>query len=187
IGAAPATGDDPKVDFNRDIRPILANNCLLCHGPDAKNRKADLRLDVREVAISDLGGHSAIVPGKPEKSELIKRITSSDRDEVMPPAKSGKKLTKEQIGLLRKWIELGAAYAKHWSLVKPARTAPPTVKDAAWSRNEIDRFLLARLEKEGLKPSREADRYGLIRRLSIDLTGLPPAVEEADRFAKDAD
>jgi mono/diheme cytochrome c family protein len=186
-GAVPATGDDPKVDFNRDIRPILANNCLLCHGPDAKNRKADLRLDVREVAVSDLGGHFAIVPGKPEKSELIKRITSADRDEVMPPAKTGKKLTKEQVGLFRKWIELGAPYAKHWSFVKPERTAPPAVRDAAWPRNEIDRFLLARLEKEGLKPSREADRAALVRRLSIDLTGLPPTIEDVDRFAKDAD
>ena len=186
-GPVPPGGDDPKVDFNRDIRPILANNCLLCHGPDAKNRKADLRLDVREVAISDLGGHSAIVPGKPDKSELIKRVTSTDRDEAMPPAKTGKKLTKEQVGLLRKWIELGAPYAKHWSFVKPERFAAPAVKDAAWPRNEIDRFLLARLEKEGLKPSREADRHALVRRLSLDLTGLPPSVEEVDRFAKDAD
>jgi mono/diheme cytochrome c family protein len=182
-----APPDDPKVDFNRDIRPILANTCLLCHGPDPKNRKADLRLDLREGATADLGGHAAIAPGKPDKSELIRRITSSDRDEVMPPPKTGKKLTKEQIGLLRKWIEVGAPYAKHWSFVKPERTAPPAVRDASWSRNEIDRFILSRLEKEGLRPSREADRYALIRRLSLDLTGLPPAVEEVDRFVKEGD
>jgi mono/diheme cytochrome c family protein len=187
-GPTPAAPpDDPKVDFNRDIRPILANTCFLCHGPDPKNRKADLRLDVREVAVADLGGHAAIVPGKPEKSELLKRITSSDRDEVMPPPKTGKKLTKEQIGLLRKWIELGAPYAKHWSFVKPERAAPPPVRDSAWPRNEIDRFILARLEKEGLRPSREADRSALIRRLSLDLTGLPPAIPEVDRFVKDDD
>ena len=125
IGAAPATGDDPKVDFNRDIRPILANNCLLCHGPDAKNRKADLRLDVREVAISDLGGHSAIVPGKPEKSELIKRITSSDPDEVMPPPKANRHLKPEEKELLKRWVAEGAPWGQHWAFDPMKRPVVP--------------------------------------------------------------
>ncbi len=178
--------DASKVDFSRDIQPILANTCLLCHGPDAKERKGDLRLDTREGALADLGGHAAIVPGKPEKSELLKRIASTDREEVMPPAKTGKKLLKPQIELLRRWIAEGAPYAKHWSFVKPARPAVPNVKSAAWAKGEVDRFVLARLEKEGLKPVAEADRYALVRRLSLDLTGLPPSLEDVDRFVKDA-
>ena len=191
IGSAPGgaegqSKDAGKVDFSRDIRPILANNCLLCHGPDAKGRKGDLRLDVREGALLAHEGKAAIVPGKPDQSELLRRVTSTDRDEVMPPAKTGKKLTKDQIGLLRRWIEQGAPYAKHWAFVKPERPAVPDARDP-WVRTEIDRFILARLLKEGLKPSPEADRYALVRRLSIDLTGLPPTIEEADTFAKDPD
>ncbi|HVE40795.1 MAG TPA: DUF1549 domain-containing protein, partial [Planctomycetota bacterium] len=188
LGSVPSRAEeqskDAKVDFTRDIRPILANNCLLCHGPDAKGRKGDLRLDVREDALVAHEGKAAIVPGKPDQSELIRRVASTDRDEVMPPTKSGKKLTKEQIGLLRRWIEQGAPYSKHWAFVKPERPAVPETKDP-WARTDVDRFVLARLVKEGLKPSPEADRYALVRRLSLDLTGLPPTIEEADAFAKD--
>jgi mono/diheme cytochrome c family protein len=185
-GAEEQSKDQAKVDFSRDIRPILANTCLLCHGPDAKARKADLRLDTREGAIALHEGKAAIVPGKPAQSELFRRITTADRDDVMPPAKTGKKLSKEQIDLLKRWIEQGAPYAKHWSFVKPERPAVPDDKNP-WARTEIDRFILARFGKEGLKPSAEADRYAIVRRLSLDLTGLPPTIEEADAFANDKD
>jgi hypothetical protein len=187
-GAARARQAVPdKVDFTRDIRPILANQCLLCHGPDPKDRKGDLRLDTREGALADLGGHAAIVPGKPDQSELLKRVTATDPDDVMPPKKTGKKLGAADIAVLRRWIEQGAPYAKHWAFVKPERPAVPAVKHAAWPRNDVDRFLLARLEKEGLRPSPEADRTALVRRLALDLTGLPPTIEEADAFAADKD
>ena len=191
LALGPASGqagpkDAGKVDFTRDIRPILANNCLLCHGPDAKARKADLRLDSRDSAMADLGeGVRAIVPGQPAKSALYQRITAADPEDVMPPAKTGKKLTKVQVDLLKRWIEEGAPYAKHWSFARPERPAPPAVKDAKWARNDVDRFILARLEREGLKPSPEADRHALARRLSLDLTGLPPAIEDVDRFVND--
>jgi hypothetical protein len=176
-----------KVDFTREIRPILANNCLLCHGPDAKARKADLRLDTPEGATALHDGKAAIVPGKPDQSELLKRVTTADKEDLMPPVKSGKKLTKEQIDLLKRWIQQGAAYAKHWAFVKPERPALPAVKNPALARTDIDRFILARLDKEGLAFSPEADRYALVRRLSLDLTGLPPTIEEADAFANDKD
>ncbi|MBV8880904.1 MAG: DUF1549 domain-containing protein, partial [Planctomycetaceae bacterium] len=176
-----------KVDFNRDIRPILANNCLLCHGPDPKARKGDLRLDTLEGAVAVHEGKAAVVPGKPDQSELLKRVTTSDRDDLMPPVKSGKKLTKDQIGLLRRWIEQGAPYAKHWAFTKPERPVPPEVKTPAAARTDVDRFILARLDQEGLALSPEADRYALVRRLSLDLTGLPPTIEEADAFAADKD
>ncbi len=190
LGSAPGDAEDQakdKVDFNRDIRPILANNCILCHGPDAKARKGDLRLDTREGAVALHEGKAAIVPGKPDQSELLRRVQTTDRDDLMPPAKSGKKLTKDQIELLRRWIAQDAPYAKHWAFLKPEHPAAPAVKNAAWARNDVDRFILARLEKEGLKPSAEADRPALVRRLSLDLTGLPPTIEEADAFANDKD
>ncbi|HLY10759.1 MAG TPA: DUF1553 domain-containing protein [Planctomycetota bacterium] len=184
-GAEEQTKD--KVDFTRDIRPLLANTCLLCHGPDAKARKGDLRLDTPEGATALHDGKAAIVPGKPDQSELLRRITTSDSDDLMPPAKSGKKLTKEQIGLLRRWIEQGAPYAKHWSFLKPERPAVPVVKNPAAARTDVDRFILARLDQEGLAFAPEADRYALVRRLSLDLTGLPPTLEETDAFANDRD
>ncbi len=177
-----ATAADPagRVDFNRDIWPILSNNCYACHGPDEKVRKADLRLDTREGATDN----AAIVPGKPEQSELVKRISATD-GEVMPPPKTGKKLTRREIELLTEWVRQGAPYAKHWSYVKPERPPLPAVKDKGWPRNGIDNFILARLEREGLRPQPEADRYALIRRASLDLTGLPPTVEEVDAFVAD--
>ncbi len=176
------------LDFNRDIRPILSNNCFFCHGPDEAERKGGvdgLRLDTPEGAAADLGsGVKAITPGKPDASELLKRITSSDADEMMPPKATGKKLSAREIETLRTWIAQGAPYAKHWSYVAPKRPSVPQVKNQAWPRNDIDRFILARLEREGLQPAPEADPYTLIRRLSLDLTGLPPTVEEVDRWVE---
>ena len=163
-----ASGQEPatpaKIDFNRDIRPILSNHCDKCHGPDAAQRQggADgLRLDVRDGAIADLGGYAAIVPGQPEKSALVQRITSTDDDERMPPKETGKKLTPREIELLHaSGSSKGREYAPHWSYVKPVRPPLPAVKQTAWPRNEIDHFILARLEREGLAPSPEADRAG---------------------------
>lgn len=180
-----ADGSSSKIDFNRDIRPILSNQCAKCHGPDPKERKGGvdgLRLDVRDDAIADLGGYAAIAPGHPEKSSLVERITSRDDDERMPPKGSGKKLTPREIELLTRWIKEGAEYAPHWSYVKPTRPPLPAVKQTNWPRNEVDYFLLSRLEREGLAPSPEADAYALIRRASLDLTGLPPRDEDLTRL-----
>jgi hypothetical protein len=184
-GASPAARAEEKVDYNRDIRPILANNCLLCHGPDEKERKGGLRLDTAEGALAEKDGFAAIVPGNPEESELILRITSDDAEEQMPPRKTGKTLSPREVGLLTTWVKQGASYAKHWAYVAPKRPEPPEVRDRSWPRNAIDRFLLARLEGEGLRPSPEADRLALIRRASLDLTGLPPTPAEVEAFAND--
>jgi hypothetical protein len=176
----------PHVDFNRDIRPILSENCYKCHGPDDGARKAKLRFDIRAEALKPAkSGEIPIVPGSLEKSQLVSRITASDADDRMPPIKSGKTLSPTQIDLLKRWVAEGAPYATHWSYVKPTRPALPQVKRASWPQNPIDRFILARLEREGLKPSLAADRYTMIRRLSLDLTGLPPTPDEVDRFVKD--
>ncbi len=184
-------GADRPVDFTRDIRPILSNNCFFCHGPDAKERKGGtdgLRFDTAEGIVADLGdGKRAVVPGQPEKSELMHRVRTANADEVMPPKSSGKKLTPHEIELLNDWIKQGGKYAAHWSYVKPVRSPLPKIQDMAWPKNEIDHFLLARMEKEGLKPAVEADKYALIRRVSLDLTGLPPTIEEVDAFVNDAD
>jgi hypothetical protein len=174
------------VDFNRDIRPILSENCYKCHGPDDGARKAKLRFDIRAEALKPAkSGEIPIVPGSPEKSQMVVRITASDEDDRMPPIKSGKTLSPTQIDLLRRWVAEGAPYATHWSYVKPVRPALPQVKRGSWPINALDRFILARLEREGLKPSLAADRYTLIRRVSLDLTGLPPTPEEVDSFVKD--
>ncbi len=174
------------VDFNRDIRPILSDNCLKCHGPDEKARKADLRLDVREAALKPAkSGAFAIVAGQAAKSELMKRITAKDEDDVMPPTKTGKKLTSAQQELLTRWIEEGAKYSVHWAFVPPKRPALPVVKEVRWSRNGIDPFVLARLEAENLKPSAETDRATWLRRVTFDLTGLPPTLAELDAFIAD--
>ncbi len=176
-----------KVEFNRDIRPILSENCAKCHGPDPKTRQGDVRLDTREGAFKEIEkGKAALVAGKPEQSELWKRITSTDRDEKMPPAKTGKKLSKREIDLLRRWIEQGAEYQGHWAYIAPRKSPLPAAKNAAWARTPVDRLLLARLEKEGLAPSPEADRITLLRRLSFDLVGLPPAPQEIDAFLADS-
>ncbi len=176
---------EERIDFNRDIRPLISNHCVACHGPDEEDRKAGLRLDTAEGARADLGGYAAIVPGKPEESELLLRILSEDPDEVMPPPKKGQRLAPEQADLVRRWIAQGGDYERHWSYQPPAKTKPPAVGDAAWSANEIDRFLLARMEREGLAPRPEADRHALARRLSLDLTGLPPSWAEVEAFVND--
>jgi hypothetical protein len=175
------------VSFNRDIRPILSNACFRCHGPDDKERKADLRLDTKEGLFGDLGGHAAVVPGKPTESEMLRRVCSTEAGEKMPPPKSGKKLTANEIDLLSRWIKQGAPYNTHWSYTKPVLSALPAVRNSAWAQNPVDRFILARLEREGLTPSPEADRYTLIRRVSLDLTGLPPTWREVQQFVLDKD
>jgi mono/diheme cytochrome c family protein len=175
------------VSFDRDIRPVLSNNCFGCHGPDAKQRKAELRLDTGEGVLSDRGGHAVIVPGKPEASELIRRISGLEPGKPMPPKKTGKKLTPREIDLFTRWVQQGGRFNKHWSYARPVRPALPAVKLKTWPRNPIDHFILARLERERLRPSPEADRYALIRRVSLDLTGLPPSVAEVDTFVEDKD
>jgi hypothetical protein len=172
-----------EITFSRDILPILSDNCFLCHGPDAKTRKADLRLDVQDDALRTKD--PVIIPGKSSESELLIRVTSTDAEELMPPRKSGKTLSPAQIDVLRKWIDGGAKWGKHWSFEPPLRPVPPAITDTSWPRTPIDRFILARLEKEGLKPSPIAEKTTLIRRLSLDLTGLPPTINDVDAFVAD--
>jgi hypothetical protein len=177
---------ETSLNYSRDIRPILADACFGCHGPDEHKRAGGLRLDRREAATAAAeSGATAIVPGTPDASELLARLTSTDPDYRMPPVKSGKKVSPEQIATLRKWIEEGAAYADHWAFVPPRRVPPPHVQHAERVRNPIDAFLLARLEDEGLTFSPEAPRETLLRRLSFDLTGLPPTPAELDAFLAD--
>lgn len=177
-----SSADPPgQIDFNRDVRPILSNNCFACHGPDEKVRKADLRLDTKDGAMA-----SAVVPGKPETSELIARVASKDPDSVMPPPKSGKKLAPREVDILTRWVKEGAQYAQHWAYVKPVRPAVPEIRNPNYEiRNPIDNFMAARLLHEGLKQSPPADRYTLIRRVALDLTGLPPTPQEVDEFVTD--
>lgn len=168
-----------RVDFTRQVRPILAAKCLHCHGQDPSHREANLRLDVYEAPDDETAGAASVItPGDAEGSELISRITSDDADLHMPPVASDKTLKPEEIEILRRWVEQGAEYKKHWSFVAPQRPAVPQVSDAAWVRNPIDAFVLARLEAEGLKPSPIAADNALLRRLSLDLVGLPPTLEE---------
>ncbi|MEX0678233.1 MAG: DUF1553 domain-containing protein [Pirellulales bacterium] len=169
------------IGYNRQIRPILADNCFACHGPDSAARKAELRLDQRDVAV-DAG---AITPGKPEESELVARITADDPELRMPPAATHKKLTAEQKELLARWIASGAEYEPHWSYIAPVRPPLPAVKDGSWPRNPIDDFILARLEAEGLKPAPQADRRTLARRVTLELTGLPPEPADVEAFVVD--
>ena len=173
------------VDFNRDIRPILATKCYACHGPDEDKRKADLRLDTRAGATQDLGGYAAVVPGKPEASEFWQRIVSKDKDEVMPPPSSPKQLTGNERDLLRRWIAEGAEYREHWAFLPVRAVPPPALKDETGAHNGIDLFIRHELENRGLTPSPEAERSVLIRRLSLDLIGLPPTLEEVAEFVAD--
>ncbi|MBI1371963.1 MAG: DUF1553 domain-containing protein [Phycisphaera sp.] len=174
-----------RVDFARDVRPILSDKCFHCHGPDAEERKAKLRFDTKEGAFRDLGGYAAFVAGKPDESEAIYRITTKDAEDLMPPVKSGKKLTEAEIETVRRWVAQGAEWEDHWAFVTPTRPELPPVKDPEWANNAIDRFIEARLETEGLKPQPEADKATLIRRVTLDLTGLPPTIEEVDAFLAD--
>jgi hypothetical protein len=179
---------DQTVEFNRDIRSILSDKCFGCHGPDAVARKIKLRLDIEAIAKSDLGGgRFAIVPGDPEKSELIRRITATNPAMRMPPSHSGLKLVPREIELMRTWIAQGAAWQKHWSFVPPKSPPLPTVRDSARIRNPIDAFVLARLERDGLRPAPEAEPATLLRRASLDLIGLPPSPAEVDALLRDKD
>ena len=178
-------GARETVEFNRDIRPVLSDRCYTCHGPDQARRRTKLRFDVEADAKQDLGGRFAIVPGDAEKSEIIRRITAADPARRMPPVSSGRTLTTGEIDLIQRWIEQGAKWEKHWSFIPPRRAPLPEISNRAWPRNEIDFFVLKRLEQEGLGPSPEADRATLIRRVSLDLTGLPPTPAEVDAFVND--
>jgi hypothetical protein len=170
------------VNFDRDIRPILSNNCFQCHGPDEQQRETNFHFDTEDGAFLDDG---IIVRGKASESILVKRITNPDPRERMPPPDSGHKLTDQQIRLLVRWIDEGAKWSSHWAWAAPKRSEPPAVRQTAWPRNAIDRFILARLEREGLQPSPEADRITLLRRLTYDLTGLPPTPADVEAFLND--
>jgi len=171
------------VSYNNDIRPILSGNCIFCHGPDSEHRDADLRLDLFEAATEDRGGYAAIVPGSREKSEVWRRI--NDTEDPMPPVKSHKFLTPEEIELIGRWIDEGAVYETHWAYVKPERPELPQVSDPDWPANPIDHFILARLDEPGIQPSPRADARTLMRRVTFDLTGLPPTPEQAAAFLAD--
>ena len=174
------------IDFNRDIHPILSENCFACHGPDEHQRKAGLRLDLPESAKNpNKSGSVVIVPGSPEKSALILRVTHPNENRRMPPPKFGKRLTPNQMDALREWIQQGAEYKPHWSFIPPQAGPLPAVKNESWARNPIDRFILERLDAESLTPAPEADRRALIRRLKLDLLGLPPTPGEVDEFLAD--
>jgi len=185
-GVALARQPTRQIDFNRDIRPILADKCWRCHGPDAAAKKIKLRLDSEEAATADLGGgRRAIVPGAVERSQLARRVAATDEAMRMPPVDSGLSLSREEMDLLLEWIKQGAKWRKQWSFIAPERPSLPRIKNRDWARNAIDYFVLERLEREGLQPSPEADRATLIRRVSLDLTGLPPTPREIDDFLND--
>ncbi|MCA9234329.1 MAG: PSD1 domain-containing protein [Planctomycetales bacterium] len=172
------------MDFNRDVRPILSDKCFLCHGPDSASREADLRLDVEASVLEDRGDYAVVSPGRPEASELLRRIASDDEYEVMPPPQTGKSISSEEAAVLRRWIADGAAWALPWAYIPPRET-PPAPLVNQWSANWIDDYLLARWEQEELTPAPDADKVTLIRRLCFDLTGLPPTPEEVAQFVAD--
>ncbi|MEX2578277.1 MAG: PSD1 and planctomycete cytochrome C domain-containing protein [Verrucomicrobiales bacterium] len=182
VSAAAGAETGKAVTFNRDVRPILSDRCFACHGFDEEERKADLRLDIPEGAFADLGGYHAFVPGDPEKSEAWLRITTADEDDVMPPPDFHKSLNPKQKETIRRWIEQGAEYETHWSFVHPEK---PTVPEVAGTENAIDAFIQHRLGEEGLEPAPPADKETLIRRIALDLTGLPPTPAEVDAFLAD--
>jgi len=186
--ALPALAAEPAqkpVDFDREIRPILSDNCFACHGPDEKQRMAKLRLDTKDGVFSDRGGYQILVPGKSSDSKLYQRISATDKAKRMPPPYADRTLNEKQIELIRRWIDEGAKWEMHWSYVPPQRPELPQVQYTRWPRNLIDNFILARLESEGLKPSPETDKTTLIRRVTFDLTGLPPTPAEVDAFLRD--
>ena len=190
LSAATCSGSADDVDFNNDVRPILSNKCLLCHGPDPDSLQSGLRLDLPDIATAPLeSGKTAVIPGKPALSDLIVRVTSDDEDLRMPPAEHGARLTDDEIETLRNWIEQGATYAQHWAYVKPVRREPPPppAEQANWPKNAVDNFTLQRMLDQALRPSPEADRYAIARRVFLDLTGLPPTVEDVDEFVANKD
>jgi hypothetical protein len=173
------------VEFNREIRPILSDKCFFCHGPDDQNRMAKLRLDTETGAKADLGGRAAVVPGDISKSMMYQRIVHPNKAMRMPPLASGHSLGEREIASIRKWIEEGAKWQQHWSFIPPSRPPLPAVSRPSWPRNPLDRFILARLDREGLEPSPEAPKHSLIRRVTLDLTGLPPTPAEVEEFLAD--
>jgi mono/diheme cytochrome c family protein len=190
--AAEATESDKpapgRIIFNRDIRPILADRCFSCHGPDPNKRQAGLRLDRPDAALGALPKHPnlrAFVPGHPDHSEALRRILSTDPVSVMPPATSHLKLNAAEKELIRQWVVQGGPYQEHWAFTAPLRPPVPAVQNASWAHNDIDRFVLANLEANGLAPSPQADKATLIRRVSLDLTGIPPSAAEVDAFLAD--
>ncbi|MCB1079439.1 MAG: DUF1549 domain-containing protein, partial [Verrucomicrobiae bacterium] len=166
------------VSFRRDVRPILSDKCFACHGPDEKKREADLRLDTPEGARADLGGYAALVPGDLEKSELIARITTDDSDDLMPPEKFHKPLSSAEVDTLKRWVSEGGEYESHWAYTPLVRSNAPAIEEPGFVRNDIDRFLLAAQRDHGLTHTTEADKVTLVRRLYLDLTGLPPTPEQ---------
>ena len=180
VAAAPA-----KLDFTRDIRPILSDKCFTCHGPDQQKRMAGLRLDTKDGAFAARPGGAAITPGDSAKSKIFERIVHEKKALRMPPASVGEPLTEKQIAMIRQWIDSGASWATHWAYEPPKRPALAEIKTKGWVKNAVDNFVLARLESEDLKPSPEADRITLLRRLSFDLTGLPPSLPEIAAFVAD--
>jgi hypothetical protein len=182
---ADAAASKDNVDFSSQVRPVISAKCFACHGPDDKSRKAKLRLDIREQATKEREGVFPIKPGDLKNSEMIRRITSGNPDEIMPPPKAGHPLKPHEIELLKKWVQQGATYAGHWSFTKPTQPMLPKIKQRSWPKNGIDHFILAKLEGNKLKPSPPADRHALIRRLSLDLIGLPPTPAEVEEFVED--
>ncbi len=180
-----AGGAAAPIDFQRQVRPVLSNACFQCHGPDPATRMMDLRLDIRDGAFGKRATGVPIVPGDPEKSLIYQRITHEDTVRRMPPEHSHKTLTEEQIGAIREWIEQGANWEEHWAFTAPSRPESPRVENAAWVRNPIDRFVLAKLKAEGLEPAPEADRRTIARRVALDVTGLPPSPEQVETFLND--
>lgn len=180
-----AAQEPKKLSFTRDVQPILSAHCFTCHGPDQAARKAGLRLDTAEGALGRIrSGDKAIVPGHPEQSELIARIFATDKNR-MPPPKTPKGLSEAEKATLKRWVEEGAVYQRHWAFEKPTMPAMPKTSNPGWARNPIDHFVLATLDQKGWKPSPEADRYTLARRVALDLTGLPPKLDAVDRFVND--
>lgn len=181
------TSED-QISYNFHIRPILSDNCFACHGPDENKRESGLRLDNAEgayAALKENPGAHAIVPGKPAQSEIISRITTTDETAKMPPSESNLKLSPEEIDLIKKWVKQGAKYEPHWAFLPPVKTSLPTISDPQWVNNEIDYFVLAKLDKIGLQPNEKADKMLLLKRLSLDLTGLPPTEELMKSFKED--
>ena len=183
--AVAVMADEAGLELARAVQPILANHCWSCHGPDEHSREAGLRLDVRSAALAERDGVSAIVAGNAAASAMVGRIHATDEAQ-MPPASFGKPLTAEQRALLVRWIDAGAPFATHWAFLPPQRPTPPAVKRGTWPRSDLDRFVLARLEAEGIEPAPEADRATWLRRVTLDLTGLPPTTEERAAFLADS-
>ena len=181
-------GSNDSIDFNLHIRPILSDRCFKCHGPDGNQRKANLRLDMSEgayAALKDNPTAHAIVPGSSRESEVYLRISSTDTAELMPPPKSNLKLQQSEIELIKKWIDQGAKYKKHWAFIPPTNSSPPKVENEKWPQNEIDQFVLAKMEQAGLEPNEVADKERLLKRVSLDITGLPPALDLQEKFKND--